>query len=361
MSPAKKDAAAKADPVEEAATAEALAAFEQFAELGPGVEVQICREPGQRYLEILPLDGLDLETLRSRYGGGKFSLRARQNGRWIKGSPTRRVEIEGKEKPFPPKDDEEPAADPRELIRAELAKLLPQPGASTSETMMVAMMTTLSTVLQTVLQASLERRPETTAAEIFQLAREFARDAPSGGGGDFDPAMLLGTSLIQELRAMREGGARPAIAPPPRGDAPATNGASRREDPQVNARRPETLPELAEFMRAYCAPHAARGADPDLRAEVFVEDVALRDPDLLASITELAQLPNVLDHWQTLCPSIGEEREWHAAFIETVASLGSGGEGDAPGGGAADTAEGGPGDVGDAPGDGAARPAGGEG
>ncbi len=78
-------AAAVAEPTPR--EAKRLEVFEEWEDLGPGFEVAVTREvpgsPGGQYLEILPReDAMNIELLRERYGGGKFSMRLRDYGQF---------------------------------------------------------------------------------------------------------------------------------------------------------------------------------------------------------------------------------------------------------------------------------------
>lgn len=330
----------KVDAVADAAAAEALEVFEQFASLGPGAQVQVSREPGQRYLEILPMEGLDPELLRDRYGGGTFSLRVRQDGKWLKGQPVRRVTVEGEPKTFPPGvPDAVPTEEDRLRARLdELTAAAAAPAPPTSDTMAMAMMTTLGGILTTVLKASMERRPETTAIEIVDLARKLGKDSRRDSEREaFDPVAALGVPLLEEIRLLRKQGA----TDPPKQITPAPSG-----PPPV----PKTMQELADFVASWCAPHVARGASPALRAELLMEDLELSNPPLREAVAGLSAVPNVLDFWAKMCPAVAAHREWHGAFIDEVGELAGMDEAEPPEGAADDPGpapddpEGGPGD-----------------
>ena len=90
----------KATPLEEVQQAEDVDFWEEWGGLGPGKQVAVCREPGRVWLSLITLDeDFGPELVKDRWGGGKYSFRARENGKFIKGFPTQYVEIEGAPKP----------------------------------------------------------------------------------------------------------------------------------------------------------------------------------------------------------------------------------------------------------------------
>lgn len=307
----------KETPAQKAAAEEALEAFDQFAELGPGVQVQISRMPGGAYLEIVALDVLDMELMRARYGGGTFALRARSDGKFIKGSPTRTVVIEGASKVFPTPIVESTTATEVARLQGEIAKLQAPSGAPSSDAVMVTMMTTMGTLLTTVLTASLERSPERssldTALQIVDVVRKLGKDQKRDGG-DLDPVRDLGIPLLEEIRDMRGHNRRMEADPPLRLNPAPADGAPNGSPPKV----PKTTHELASFLARYCAPHARADKDPDVRAYVLMEDLEVANPPLFQAVGKLSMVAGVLGHWERICPEIANTREWHAEFIEAV-------------------------------------------
>lgn len=340
----------KATPAQAAVQDEELDVFEQFRQIGTATQVAIHREPGGKYLEVLPLEGLDEEMMRDRYGGGRFSLRPREDGRFMKGVPTRHVEIEGQPKVFPPALV--PGADPSpELLRlrTEIDALKTvaggQGGGMSGETW-VAIATLLAPVFSSLVASAMEKPEVPDPIEMFKLFRKMAKDEKDEAVAEsspMDPVLeKLGLPLLSEIVELRkQGEAQPGAAGP------------KAVPPAPPIKRPTTVPELAQFVARWCEPHARRGTNPQLRAELFLEDLALTDAELYAQVVELSRFDNIMDHWVRLVPDVGLTREWHEQFITEVRELAADepphDAGDPEGEGVGDPApEGGRGDLEDA-------------
>jgi len=358
-----KDAPPAPTPLEEAKAAEDVDFWEQWGDLGPGRQVEINREPGRVYLGTVPLDeSFNPDLIQDRWGGGKFSFRARENGKFLKGHPTKFLEIEGDAKvaklPQVLEDTPEVMA-----LRAKLVELTggePKP-AAVADNVMVAVVGMMAPLLTAIVSQAMDRPPQSSPTEILDLARKLAKDAreaaPANEPGSFDPIERLGLPLLTEIREMRkieagkngDGVATPseveAIGPPDAANPP-------------TARVPATMQELAEFVAQWCAPHVARGASPGLRAEVLLEDLAMQNPPLLAQVVNLSRLDDVLEHWGAMVPAVAAAKEWHGEFISEVRRFS-----DEPAEGVDDPpdSEGGPGDAGDGGGDGTPIESGGQG
>ena len=354
--PKAKTAKPEPTPVEEKQQEAEVEFWEQWGSLGPGRQVAVCREPGRVWLAIMPLnEDFGPELIKERWGGGKYSFRARENGRFIKGYPTQYIEIEGAPKPQLP----QVAEDTPEVmeLRRKLAELTGESpngnGKPVSDNVMVAVVGMLAPVLTAIVTAAMDRPQPASPVEILDLARKLSKDAreaaPEGG---LDPIRELGLPLLGEIREMRKIEAS-------KNGAEVTEATPEAPEPEAKpaARVPSTMQELAEFVAAWCAPHVARGGDPSLRAEVLLEDLALQNPPLLAQVVNLARLDNVLEHWGAMVPAVAAEKEWHGQFISEVRRFA---DEASEGVDADDDSEGRPGDAGDSGGDGTVSETGGE-
>lgn len=306
-------------PTKEAAEVEKLSIFEALAVLGEAAQVAVYREPGRKYLEVCGVDGLDEEMMRERYGGGKFSLAVRENGKFMKGQPVRHVTIEGPPKTFPPLP---PGVDPVAAVemgrmRGELeAMKAGKNGGGNSD--MLAIVTLLAPAVTAMLESVVNRPPPPPPPDpiaTLDLYRKMLKDdrkeakdnAPSESG--LDPLVeKLGLPLLghfDRLKAQEEGG---TVKNPDQLPAPAL-------------KKPESLPELAAFMARWCAAPCAKGADPELRAELFMEELRLQESELYESVAQLSRVDNILEHWTKLVPAVGLNREWHGSFITEIRAI----------------------------------------
>lgn len=337
----------KATPLEEVQQAEDVDFWEEWGGLGPGKQVAVCREPGRVWLSLITLDeDFGPELVKDRWGGGKYSFRARENGKFIKGFPTQYVEIEGAPKHQLPAVVE----DTPEIM--ELRKKLDEltGGVSTpplaTDSVMVAVVGMMAPLLTAIVTQAMDRPPQSSPTDILDLARKLAKDAREvapNPDGAFDPIERLGLPLLTEIREMRKieagkNGASEATA------TPATPEAVTQPEAAPAARVPSTMQELAEFVAKWCEPHVARGATPGLRAEVLLEDLALQNPPLWTQVVNLSRLENVLDHWATMVPTVAAAREWHGEFISEVRRFA---DESAEGSNSTEDPEGGRGDAGD--------------
>ena len=315
--------------------------MQQFVDLGGNVKVHVYRMPGRQHLGNIVPEELDPDVVYERYGGGEFVFRAQKNGVWAKGIPQAAMNIEG-----PPKirgDDAAPPSTELDKLRDQIEALKNPGEPQTGTDLAVAMMGMMGTMVSTVLAASLERKAEVSATDMFMLSREMAKDqieavtAASSGAGE-DPLITEGLiPLVHEVTALRKQGEKEP----------------ERTLPNPAPKVPETTAELAVYIARWCAPHCAIGANPSLRAELFLEELELRNPAMRAAVVELAAIPNVLDLWVGFAPSVAADREWHEDFIEAVDYWAS------PASGLPDS-EGGPGHDGDVAEDGAAIEDGGD-
>lgn len=353
----------KPTAVEEAQAEDALEFWEQWGELGPGKQVEVNREPGRIYLAQLPLDeDFGPELIQERWGGGKFSFRARENGRFIKGFPARHITIEGEPKvqKLPQVIEDTPEVMELRKKLAELTGGGAQP-AAVADNVMVAVVGMMAPLLTAIVTQAMDRPPQASPVEILDLARKLSKDARAAAAdpdGAFDPIERLGLPLLTEIREMRKIEAGKVEASKNGTQEAGTPEGSTEPEANPVARVPSTMQELAEFMAHWCAPHVARGANPSLRAEVLLEDLALQNPPLLAQVVNLAHLDDVLDHWGKMVPAVAVEKEWHGEFISEVRRLT---EQPAEGSDDTDDPEGGRGDAGDGDGDGTPSKEGGEG
>ncbi len=320
---AKKDTAPERTELEKAEDAEALDVFEQFKALGTDLQVVTRREPGARYLEIVTLEGFDEQVMRERYGGGKFSLEVRREGKYITGSKKRHMEIEGVPKIFPaPMPDE---TNPEILrLRNEIEKLTGAPvaGVPASENVMVAVAGMMAPVLTALITAAMDRPAPADPLAILNLARKMAKDdraEASGTPSGLDPILEhMGIPLVGAINKMtqtKDAEDPKALAPP--------DAAAQVDAPGIATARPQSIPEVAAFVARWCAPHCGRGTSPTLRAELLMEELTIQDPALYAAVLELSDVPDVLEHWVRMIPEVGMNKEWHGTFIEEVRAIGA--------------------------------------
>lgn len=355
-------------PVEKAQDEQDLDAWQKLQALGSGLQVLVRRQPGGKYLEIVALDGLDEEVMRERYGGGKFTLHPRKDGSYIKGKgQIQHIDIEGLPIMFPPAGVD--ATNP-EIIRlnAQIEKLTDSGGDGPSENMIMAVTALFGPVLAAIATSLLDRPappPPPDPIEMFNVLRKMTKDdreyiKSNSDSSGMDPLVeKLGIPLLGEITKLREQAATNGATPATPGATPAA------ATHALPAAKPTTLPELAAFVARWCAPHCSRGTSPTLRAELFLEELSLQDPDLMDSVIELSRVPDVLTHWERLVPEVALNKDWHGAFIEEIrvlADLADEAQPAAPGEAGADQGtedpEGGRGNEGDPSGDGATVPAG---
>ena len=318
----------KPTPLEELQQEEEVDFWEQWGALGPGKQVAVCREPGRVWLAMIPLnEDFGPELVKDRWGGGKYSFRARENGKFMTGMAIQHIEIEGAPRLQLPAVVE----DTPEIM--ELRKKLDELTGNGSQpetvgnNVMVAVVGMMAPLLTAIVTQAMDRPPQAGPVEMMELYRKLAkdarRDAPNGDGPIMDPVKDLGIPLLHELREMRQldagkkNGA--VVATPPASADGATTEPTEAANP--TARVPSTMQELAEFVAHWCAPHVARGASPSLRAEVLLEDLAIQNPPLLIQVVNLSRLDDVLEHWAAMVPTVGASKEWHGEFISEVGRL----------------------------------------
>ena len=313
----------KKAPVEvtavEAQQAEDLELFEQLASLGSGAIIQVYREPNRDFLDTIPPEAVEVENLKSLFGGGSYSLRARRDGKFIKGVSLVRVRIAGAPKPGSPGQPlpgeitptplataHPPGTVEARLFEVEAALRSRESGGDGS----AAMVTMMSTLLVPVLTTALQRQPENSAVEILELARKLAKDqreaANVGRAEESDPIRDLGLPLLEVISKGLPAAtpALPALPPgPPANDAP----------------KGLAPAELGARIAKWCEPYERRDSDPALRAECFLDD--MRDSPLLGGCLELIRLPNVIDLWATGAPRVAENKEWYALFVDELRRL----------------------------------------
>jgi hypothetical protein len=310
-------------PVEAAAAAareaEDLDLFEEMAGLGSGATIRVCREPNNDFLDTIPPTAVEVENLKDMFGGGSYTLRARRDGKFIKGISLVRVRIAGAPKPGSPG---QPL--PGELTPTPLATAHP-PGSvearlddieaavrGQSPDSSAAMLTMMSSLLVPVLTTALQRQPENSAVEILELARKLAKDqreaANQGRSDESDPIRDLGLPLLEVISKGLPAATPPVAALPP---GP--------PEPENDAPQPLTPRELAARIAKWCEPYERRDSDPELRAECFLDD--MRDSPLLGPCLDLIKLPDVLDLWAVAAPRVAEKREWYASFVDELRSL----------------------------------------
>lgn len=312
--------------------------LEEWAELGPGFEIAISREPGGQYLEILPREeAMNIELIRERYGGGKFSLRLRENGQFVKGQGVQKLNVAGVPKVFPPVADSgaSPAAAQTAevaLLRTEITRLgaAAQDGGATG-----IMLTGMMGMMTTVIEASLNRKDTgPSAIELFTLMRQLAKDERKANpppSETMDIINTLGIPLLAEVKR---------LAPDKPGTTADTPPGAQLVEPGTTPKQPESVQELADFLTGWCEPHRLRGADPQLRAEVLMEDLAIHNPQLASALVGLATTPNVLDQWAKLSPPVADSLEWYGAFIAQVEDIANDPGEDAETGGSGDDDDG---------------------
>lgn len=315
----------KQTKVQAAQEAEDLGLFEQLRELGEGATIQVYREPNREFLETVQPDAVELDQIKDMFGGGQYSLRARRDGTWIKGISMVRIRIAGLPKPGSPGQPSPdgaaaapfvgsyPVAGPYppgsvEALRYEFDAYK---AAQTSESTTATMMKMMTTMLVPVLTSALERQPENTAVEIFELARKFAKDQREAAGAapESDPVRDLGIPLLDVIQRGLPTPEQRAALPPGRPDTPVTIETTETPGPH----------ELSVRIARWCEPLERRNADPAMRAWCFLED--MQESPLLEDTLALMRLPNVLDAWAAAAPRVAERREWYAAFVDELRRL----------------------------------------
>jgi hypothetical protein len=322
--------------------AEELEAVYQLAALGQEYTLLLHRQPGHEYLDRLTPDMANPETIREKWGGGRFTLKPQKNGQFFRGGKQVEVRIAGV-----PKD---PTAEDGELaqLRSRIESLT-NGAKDDGSGLMLQMMTTFMTP---ILTAVLDRKPENSAVEILSLARELAKDQ-RGAADDGNPyagvIKELGVPLLAKLNELTPAPAIPAaqqlnppaepVAPPPTAAQPDTG-----EKSEAASSGETTAKDLAERLAAWLAPMEARNADPELRAELFLED--MQGSELLVPTLDVLHLENALDLWAQVVPRVAENRDWYGRFIAAIRTMVTE-EDDGP-----KAPDGGSGDVDDGPDDG---------
>lgn len=318
---------------EKAQEVEDLDLFEQLKTLGEGTTIQVYREPGRDFLDTIPADATEVEHIKSMFGGGSYSLRARRNGTWVKkqdGGGMVRLKIAGVPKPGSPGQPlveapvpGAPVAAPG-TVEARLAEIearagiLPAPVAAPDSAL-----TVMTQLLVPVLTTALQRQPENSAVEILELARKLAKDQREAGrAGRDDQGDLvrdMGIPLVDFItRGIPKAEERKALPAPVIPDS--TVAATVPTDAELVTPTPlPTTMELAARIAAWCEPLERRDRDPRLRAEVFLED--LEGTPMMDGVLELIALPTCLELWAGIAPRVAERKEWYAEFIDELRRL----------------------------------------
>lgn len=318
--------------VSELSTAEAqeqsdeLALLHDLGALGDAYQIEVSRMPGRVYLDMIPSSELSLDSIRDRFGGGKFVLRGRKDGHHFKGSKSVTVQIEGPavsvgSAPAVNGQQQPPSAG---VGTGTFAEMLAAIGA-----MQQASATTMAPLVEALVTRPAAPDPMDMALRLAEFIRD-SKPEPSPYG---DVIETVAKPLLEVISRSPLPGQPGATAAP---NAPAIEPGATPEQPT-----PETY---ARAISDWLEPHRARGQSPGLWAEVFLEETGGEvggSPELLAWACQAALHPQALDLWAAAVPVVGENREFYGLFLSELRDLLK--DSDAP----PDDTRGDPGDLGD--------------
>lgn len=314
-----EDAPENEDPIE----ADRLFNFLDGLGAGEGyVEVYILRKNGTRgYKGKYDPETFDLDDIRDAHGGGRFQFRVHGPKRAYIGSQT--IHIDGPEKDSQLVTEADSLADKYEAATEELRTMLEDlkadvpghGGNSMTELLKVFMsaMTYAQGMNAPYLELLAQNRNQGSSAD--ELVKMLIKGMELGREQNPEPdpyARVLGSlgpPILQAIGANTLGAAAPGLPAPP---APGAPPVEMNLNPQP---RPEWEPLLAPFL-----PHlqewAAAGKNPDLRAQLVVDD--LPQPVLPLLLGQLGRGEEFLAEFFATRPETRPHETWYRMFWEAI-------------------------------------------
>lgn len=155
------------------------------------------------------------------------------------------------------------------------------------------------------------------ALDMFMRGMEIANGMRDSAPGDSS----IGGMLREVLKSPVMAAAVQQMATPPQVPQqrlPNPQAISHAKTPQPPAppapQQPQETDMLAYYL-GFLSSKAANGADAELYAELVLDNLSDEQLDTL-----LAQGDSLIDHFVTLCPAVGNHREWFAKLIASVRS-----------------------------------------
>lgn len=274
------------------------------------------------YLTTYPVDTFSLEELQKDQGGGKFQCRVMDTS--SKHIGTRTVEIFGRPKePREDPDEEELSTVLRKSLEEmqETIRELQNPPARAEQSnpfelaisLMGAMQNMQSPYIEALLERTREERPGVQEMlELFREGMDFARSQDPGS----DPMARVLTSLSPALAGAltNQTPALPA-GNPGAGPNQEAEGMAKPRDlgtpPEWHTILARAIPQLQAW--------ASRGKDPDLRAELVVDDLSDSYVELIRGATQ--NLERFTAEFHARFPETRPFEAWYRRFFEGIAYL----------------------------------------
>lgn len=297
---------------------------------------RISSKPGEQqgYCATYNAGDLSLDNIRDQFGGGKYRIRVTDSaGKYV---TMRTVEIVSLPKPTAaPAQQQAASPDLQGMVTALAAALKPQGGGMDIQALMLAMMNNQAEMLKAIATG----RPQ-ESLKLTDILTLMNASNKGGGASDAVATLLQGVKLGKEfaggetgmLDVAREGlgvlstlitreqdtTATPAqLAAPARTSA--GNGAASTPKPN-NAGDP--MFQKLQWLRAQIAGlvnQAARGKDPELYAEVLIDNLPgfFTADEIMAKLQE----PNAVEQLAMLDGRVRQHAEWFEHFRQAAIEL----------------------------------------
>ena len=295
------------------ARSEELAVLDELSDLGEEFTIEVSRMPGNVFEDRIQSSDLSLDHLKSTFGGGRYTLRPKKNGRFFPGGKTVEVRIAGAAK-----------AQGEEKANGAVAPI-------SAPTDMGGILSAIATMFAPIMAAAVRPPPpppppppQATIPEMMQMAltfAEFARDSRPEPSPYGEVLENVAKPLLGIITGPQGPGpaTSPTAAASPQGATPAAS-----PNPAPPAEAPRTAEGMAHAISNWLEPHRKKNQNPALWAEVFLEEVGGDvggDADLLAFGAQAALDPAALDYWAAAVPVVGENREWYGDFLKELRTL----------------------------------------